>query len=74
MVCSHSNRVLYVFYLVLLIFYYSTAAKYVYKIIIALYIDHLHANPKEFIIKLIAVMSWLDAVVAYTNVLYPMEN
>ena len=37
-------------------------------------IDHLHASPKEFISKLIAVTSWLDAVVAYKNVLYPMEN
>ena len=37
-------------------------------------IDHLHASPNEFISKLIAVMSWLDAVVACTNVLYPMEN
>ena len=37
-------------------------------------IDHLHASPKEFISKLIAVTSWLDAVVAYANVLHPMEN
>ena len=41
----------------------------------ALYqIDLLHTSPKEFISKLIAVMSWLDAVVTYINVLHPMEN
>ena len=48
-------------------------------------IEHFHASPKEFITKLIAVTSWLDAVVvwlagccgsvvAYTNVLYSVEN
>ena len=41
---------------------------------VAVTIDHLHASPKEFISKLIAVTSWLAAVVAYTNVLHPMEN
>ena len=34
-------------------------------------IEHLHASPNEFISKF---TSWLDAVVAYANVLHPMEN
>ena len=43
-------------------------------VLIEIITDHLHASPKEFISKLIAVTSWLDAVVTYTNVLHPMEN
>ena len=37
-------------------------------------IAQLHTSLKEFIRVLIAVMSWLDAVVACINVLNPMEN
>ena len=35
-------------------------------------IDYLHASPKEFINKFIAVTSRLDAVDALRNVLRPM--
>ena len=37
-------------------------------------IDYLHARTKEVINTLIAVTSWLDAVVACMNVSNPMEN
>ena len=41
---------------------------------INLKIFHFYVSPKEFISKFTAVMSGLEAVVAYTNVLHPMEN
>ena len=37
-------------------------------------IDHLQTSPIEFISKLIAVTSLLDAMVAYTNVLHPSNT
>ena len=37
-------------------------------------IDHLHASLKEFIKKLIAVTSCLDAVIASINALCSMVN